>query len=57
MSIEELMKRSKGFMRKCYSLEDIKQASSLIEKCVEWAPEKRIKARDALQHSFFISIQ
>lgn len=53
MSIEELMKKSKAFKDKLFSLEDIKQASSLIEKCVEWAPEKRIKAKDALLHSFF----
>ena len=56
MSIEELMKRSKGFKQKLYSLDDIKQASLLIERCVEWAPEKRLTARDALQHKFFESI-
>jgi glycogen synthase kinase 3 beta len=36
-----------------YIQSDIEKAADLIEKCLRWMPEDRIKAKDALSHPFF----
>jgi|JI9StandDraft_1071089.scaffolds.fasta_scaffold420307_1 mitogen-activated protein kinase 15 len=36
-----------------YSKTDLKNASDLLEKMIQWDPTKRISAEMALEHKFF----
>ena len=38
-----------------YSKEDIKRASDLLEKLLDWVPSKRYSCEQALKHAFFKS--
>ena len=61
----ELLKRNKDFGKvdfevlmskirsSSYTLQDVKDAANLIERCLEWVPSHRISASAALSHPFF----
>jgi len=38
---------------KIYKQADIKNIADLLEKLLEWDPNKRISCEDALKHAFF----
>jgi len=38
---------------KIYKLNDIKHIANLLEKLLEWDPNKRITCEEALKHPFF----
>ena len=63
--VMELLKRNKDFGKvefdvllskirnSSYADQDIKDAAHLIDRCLEWVPNKRISASAALSHPFF----
>ena len=51
--LENFEKKSlAGMMSKCYKKREIKQAVDLIESMLEWDPQGRVTAEEALQHPF-----